>query len=51
MKAPIKLNLEAQTIESTAPGAKTILKQAKKSLGFVPNMYALMANSPGLLAT
>lgn len=36
----------------TAPGdAAGILASVQKSLGMVPNMYAVMANSPGLLAT
>lgn len=51
MKAPIKLKLDPQTIESAAPSAKAILEQAQKSLGFVPNMYAYMANAPELLET
>lgn len=51
MKAEIKLNLDLQTIESADPAAKPILEQAKKNLGFVPNMYGMMANSPELLET
>ncbi len=51
MKAEIKLDLAAQTIESAAPIAKPLLEQAQKTLGFVPNMYAYMANSPALLST
>ena len=43
--------LSARTDE-TAPGdASERLAAARKALGFVPNMYAVMANSPGLLAT
>jgi len=43
--------LSARTDE-TAPGDATErLAAARKALGFVPNMYAVMANSPGLLAT
>lgn len=34
-----------------ASGAKEILETAQLQLGFVPNMYAVMANSPGLLST
>lgn len=51
MKAEIKLDLAAQTIESAAPNARPLLEQAQKSLGFVPNMYAYMANAPELLST
>lgn len=51
MKAPIKLDLNPQTIETAAPSAKAILEQTQKSLGFVPNMYAYMANAPELLET
>lgn len=51
MKAEIKLDLSAQTIESAAPSAKPLLEQARQSLGFVPNMYAYMANAPELLNT
>ena len=31
--------------------ARTILENSKKAMGMIPNMYANMANSPGLLAT
>ncbi len=51
MKAQIKLNLDSQTIESAAPSAKPLLEQAQQTLGFVPNMYAFMANAPELLDT
>lgn len=46
-----QLNLESHTIESAAPSASEILAGAQKALGFVPNMYGSMANSPALLAT
>lgn len=39
MKAEIKLDLAAQTIESAAPIAKPLLEQAQKTLGFVLNMW------------
>lgn len=43
--------LEPRSVE-TAPGdAAGILASVQKSMGMVPNMYAVMANSPGLLAT
>jgi len=37
------------TIESAPAGAKEILEGAKKGLGFVPNMFAVMAEAPALL--
>lgn len=40
-----------RTIENAAKGAKEVLETAQKQLGFVPNLYANMANSPGALAT
>lgn len=39
------------TIDDASPDAAALLEDARRSLGFVPNMYAVMANSPGLLAT
>jgi uncharacterized peroxidase-related enzyme len=46
-----QLTLTGKTIENANPGAKAALEGARKSLGFVPNMYANMANSPGVLET
>lgn len=37
------------TIESAPQGAKAILEGAQKGLGFVPNLYANMAESPTVL--
>jgi uncharacterized peroxidase-related enzyme len=35
---------------STAPGAsRQVLEQSQKSLGFVPNLYAMLAESPAML--
>lgn len=52
MKSTIaKLELPAQTPESTDGKAKAMLETAKARLGFVPKMYANMVNSPGLLET
>lgn len=51
MKTTAQLRLPAQTIDSAEGKAKTRLSEAKAKLGFVPNMYAGMANSPGLLET
>lgn len=46
-----KLTLSAQTPASAEPQAAQRLKEAQERLGFVPNMYANMANSPGVLET
>ena len=37
------------TVESAPEGSKTILKDAQKNLGFVPNLYANLAESPTAL--
>ncbi len=42
-------NLPIHSIESAPAKAKPILEDAKKMLGFVPNMYGAMANEPALL--
>lgn len=51
MSAEYKLTLSPRTTADAEPLAKAALEGAQKSLGFVPNMYAGMANSPGLLDT
>jgi len=43
------LELEPQTIESANKISGDIMDTAKKTFGFVPNMYSLMANNPALL--
>jgi uncharacterized peroxidase-related enzyme len=48
MPADYKLKLTAKKIEDAAPKARAGLQQAQEKLGFIPNMYARMANSPGL---
>lgn len=37
------------TIESAPEGAKAVLEGAQKGLGFIPNLYANMAESPEVL--
>lgn len=37
------------TVDSAPDGAKPLLEQAAKSLGFVPNLYAGLAESPAAL--
>jgi len=46
-----KLALPQQTIDSSEGTGRTMLETAKAQMGFVPNMYANMVNSPGLLET
>lgn len=51
MTAEYQLNLPFQTLEDAEPKAKEVLEKAKAQVGFIPNMYAGMVNSPGLLET
>lgn len=53
MKSEYKLTLPPQTLDKANADAKAraVLERAKAQVGFIPNMYAGMANSPGLLQT
>lgn len=51
MNAFAKLSLPTLTEETAAPPAQAAMAAARKTLGFVPNLYAHMANSPGVLDT
>lgn len=51
MNAEYRMTLPLLQSESASADAKPLLDAAKAQLGFVPNMYAAMAHSPGLLAT
>ena len=51
MISEYKTTLPLKSIDDAEPEAKAILEDAQKKLGFVPNMYNAMANSPGLLNT
>jgi uncharacterized peroxidase-related enzyme len=51
MQSEHKLSLPTHTAEQAEPLAAQRLTEARARLGFVPNMYAVMANSPGLLDT
>lgn len=51
MSSEYQISLPPQSIENAEPRAKALLESAKAALGFVPNMYALMVNGPGLLET
>lgn len=46
-----RLTLEPRSLETAHESAKPILDAAKTRMGMIPNMYARMANLPGLLAT
>lgn len=51
METQYKMTLAPQTLEGTAGRAKEVLETARKQVGFIPNMYANMVHSPGLLDT
>ena len=38
-------------LESAGIKAKSLLEKAKKRIGYIPNIYGMMANSPSLLET
>ncbi len=46
-----KVNLPAQSLESKDAAVVRVLEKAKAQVGFIPNMYANMVNSPGVLDT
>lgn len=46
-----QISLPKITSENADPQARIVLDDAKANMGMVPNMYANMANSPGLLTT
>lgn len=45
------LGFNPQTLETSSPQAKSILEEAQKRIGHIPNIYTMMANSPQLLDT
>jgi len=51
MNAEYKLSLTNQSIEEAELGAKNMLVNTRDVMGFIPNMYAAMANSSILLDT
>lgn len=51
MTAEYKLNLPFQTLDDAEGEARKVLEKAEAQVGFIPNMYAGMVNSPGLLET
>ncbi len=46
-----KLTLAPRTLETAPPDAQALLLGAQAKMGMIPNMYARMANAPGLLDT
>jgi uncharacterized peroxidase-related enzyme len=46
-----RLTLEKRSLDNAEPRAKAVLDGVQKGLGFIPNMYANMANSPSMLET
>jgi uncharacterized peroxidase-related enzyme len=51
MLAEHKLLLAPITLENADGEVKSVLEKAKEQVGFIPNMYQGMVNSPGLLNT
>jgi uncharacterized peroxidase-related enzyme len=45
------MSLPPQTLSSESPRIRGVLEKAQQQVGFIPNMFAVMANSPGLLET
>jgi uncharacterized peroxidase-related enzyme len=51
MSSTRALTLPAHTLSSDSAPIRAVLEKAKEQVGFLPNMYANMVNSPGLLET
>lgn len=51
MTADYTLDLDPVSDEAAGDSAGEMLDDARANLGFVPNMYRVMANDPGLLST
>lgn len=51
MSADYKLTLPVLTVEIADPMARAVLEKTRAQIGLVPNLYAGMANAPGLLET
>jgi hypothetical protein len=51
MIADAKFAMLAQTLDTSDGAGRAVLEKAKAQAGFIPNMYATMANSPDLLET
>lgn len=51
MNQSYHLKLEPKDVDTASPAASVILKNTKKELGMIPNMYSYMAIAPALLST
>ena len=51
MTSEYKMTLSPKTLQNADPKTRAVLERAKAQVGFIPNMYAGMSNSPGLLET
>lgn len=51
MLAEFKIDLAPVNDNTTDADALALIDQAREKMGFVPNMYRTMANSPGYLST
>lgn len=51
MQAEHKMSLAPLTLQAASPDARKVLEAGLAQVGFIPNMYATMAHSPGLLET
>jgi len=51
MLAEYQITLPPLTMDTAEPKARAVLDKALTQVGFIPNMYARMAHSPGLLET
>lgn len=49
MSAEYRSTLPFQTLDTADAQAKAVLEKALQQVGFIPNMYSGMVNSPGLL--
>lgn len=49
MSSNYQITLAPRKVHDAAPRAKANMENAQKALGFIPNMYAYMANTPILL--
>lgn len=51
MLAEYRITLPPITLDTAEGPAEEVLQKAKKQVGFIPNMYANMVHSPGVLNT
>jgi alkylhydroperoxidase family enzyme len=51
MSSAFTPSLPTQSLSSPSARVRSVLEKAEKQVGFIPDVYARMANSPGLLDT